>query len=517
MTTAKTWPRRWRTPWGMLVLAVVACGARDELYVDAYAGAGIGNQGGVAGSGGGGGGGGAACDAASDCPAPANECSIAVCASGACGSTNVPQGTALSQQTPGDCKLAQCDGQGHVEQIALDTDLPVVDDPCASAACTDGVPSTPPRCSGATALCCQGTCLAGVAQVAATAGYTCARRTDDTLWCWGANSRGQLGDGTTIDKLLPTQVTALGASVAEVAVGELHSCARKTDDTLWCWGANSEGQLGDGTTLDELLPTQVSALGASVAEVAAGAVHSCARKTDDTLWCWGANWFGMLGDGTSVDEVTPTQVAALGGAVATVSARHYETCASKTDNTLWCWGQNYMGELGIGTAALHATNQVTALGASVAEISVGQYHACARMTGNRLWCWGANWYGEIGDGTMIERDLPVEVAALGSLVAEVSGGFGHTCARTADNRLWCWGANWYGEIGDGTTGDASLPVEVTALGSMVAEISAGGAHTCARKAEGTLWCWGHNSEGQLGDGSTVDQHAPVEVTALGCP
>ena len=372
--------------------------------------------------------------------------------------------------------------------------------------------------SGETPLCCQGTCLAGVAGVSARGLDTCASKTDGTLWCWGNNSDGQLGDGTVMDEHSPIEVTALGASVAAVSVGTFHTCARKTDGTLWCWGRNSYGQLGDGSVTDEHSPIEVTALGASVAAVSAGEVHTCARKTDGTLWCWGENSTGELGDGTTADKHSPVEVTALGASVAEVSAGAGHTCARKTDNTLWCWGLNYSGELGNGTTAdEHSPVQVTALGASAAEVSASFVHTCARKTDGTLWCWGDNVCGQLGDGTNAVKPSPVEVTALGASVAEISTADCRTCARKTDGTLWCWGDNFEGQLGDGTNTSKPSPVEVTALGASVAEATASAGHTCARKTDGTLWCWGDNASGQLGDGTDVGKPSPVEVTALGCP
>ena len=159
---------------------------------------------------------------------------------------------------------------------------------------------------------------------------------------------GAIGDGTTTDQSSPVQVTALGADVVEVEAGGAHVCARKGDGTLWCWGMNDVGQLGDGTTMSRSSPVQVTTLGASVVGVSAGIRHTCARKADGTLLCWGLNGMGQLGDGTSTDRSSPVQVTALGPAVVDVAAGMYFTCAAKGDSTLWCWGESRNGQLGYG-------------------------------------------------------------------------------------------------------------------------------------------------------------------------
>jgi alpha-tubulin suppressor-like RCC1 family protein len=253
-----------------------------------------------------------------------------------------------------------------------------------------------------------------------------------------------------------------------------------------------------------------------VAEVSTGGPVTCARKTDGTVWCWGSNYHGQLGDGTTIDQHTPVQVTSLGTAVAEVSVGA-STCVRKTDGTLWCWGLNNRGQLGDGTTIeRHTPVQVSALGSDVREVTVGSYTGatCARTTDGALWCWGANDRGQLGDGTTIDQHMPAQVTALGSAVAQASASFFHTCARKTDGTLWCWGANDYGQLGDGTTVDQPTPVQVTSLGVAVANVSVGVYDTCARTTDGAAWCWGYNADGQLGDGTTLDRHLPVEVPGL---
>ena len=374
-----------------------------------------------------------------------------------------------------------------------------------------------------------------VVEVAARALETCAIKQDGTLWCWGDNNWGQLGDGTASGQdcsgdsceLLPVQVTSLGTSVVEVAVGDDHTCARKQDGTLWCWGENYYGECGDGTTAGQDCngfkcrhsPVRVTSLGTSVVEVAAGYEHTCARKQDGTLWCWGANGSGQLGDGTKVAKPSPAQVTSAGTSVVEVEAGNEHTCARKQDGTLWCWGYNRYGQLGDGTASnlpSPSPVQVVSCPASTdagqdantadatdddvtsvcvsqfVEVAAGEYHTCAIKQDGTLWCWGNNNYSQLGDGTTTQRLSPVYVTSLGASVVEVAAGGSHTCARKQDDTLWCWGQNDDGQLGDGTMKLAHSPIQVTSLGTTVAEVAAGYMHTCARKQDGTLWCWGNN-------------------------
>ena len=344
-----------------------------------------------------------------------------------------------------------------------------------------------------------------VVQVTAGDNATCALKRDGTLWCWGANRSGQLGNGATTDSSTPTQVAALGSTVAEVAAGSLGYliCARKVDNTLWCWGS---GNFGDGTGWSaHSTPTQVTALGSDVAGIAVGENHYCARKLDGSLWCWGMNIAGELGDGSLIDRSTPVEVTALGHTVSGVSAGEQATCALKTDGTLWCWGWTNGGPTPI---------QVASLGADVVQVSVGDGHTCARKGDGTLWCWGGNGAGQLGDGSTRSRDTPVQVGAATGFL-QVAAGLELTCAVQVGATLSCWGTNESGQLGIGTTSIQAVPVAVASLGTDVAQLAAGDSFFCARKTDGSAWCWGNNLAGQPDDGLTGYRPSPVEVVALG--
>ena len=421
------------------------------------------------------------------------DCASGVCKSGTCQNPTCTDGVKNGTEVDVDCRGSCPAGCAINQACGTNTD-------CQSAHCKNGV------------------CSTCVAEVSAGGNHTCARKVDGTLWCWGRNSFGQLGDGSTLSETLPVQVTTLGSNVVEVSAGNNHTCARKADGTLWCWGWNDLGQVGPSPWSPS--PVQVTALGSSVVEVSAGDSHTCARKADGTLWCWGM--LPLLGVGkTDYGTSPPVEVKVqLGTNVAEIEAGMKHTCARKNDGSLWCWGANDDGELGDGTTNFcQYPGQVSALGANCAGVTVGWNHTCARKTGTlSLWCWGNNLAAELGDGTKVKRSSPVGVVGLSSNVVEVSAGGQHTCARKSDGTLWCWGLNNSGQLGVGTNTQvaSNSPVQLTALGSSVVEVSAGGSHTCARKADGTLWCWGENGTGQLGDGTEVDKHSPVQVP-LTCP
>lgn len=359
--------------------------------------------------------------------------------------------------------------------------------------------------------------------VAAGHGHTCAVRTDGSLWCWGRGIEGNLGNGGTLSSSIPVKVSALGNTVVEVAAGDLHTCARKSDNTLWCWGANESGQLGDGTTTPHRsLPVQVSALGNLVRQIVAGFRFTCARKNDGSLWCWGRNRDIIGGGGGTVNPLTsPVQVTSLGNPIAAVSAGSYidpHLCARRMDGTLWCSGTNRYGEVGTGSFG-RSTGQVTTLGTSAIEVTAGSGVTCARTNDGKAWCWGSE--DCVGTGQVGDQNAPVQVASLGSSVAEISaGGFasitGHACARKLDGTVWCWGrfgVEWT------TAPIVTLPVLASAPGSFAVELTLGGMHRCWRVTGDAIWCAGYNSSGQLGDGSTTGriESAPVVFPVQAVP
>jgi len=342
-----------------------------------------------------------------------------------------------------------------------------------------------------------------VVQVAVGSSYTCARKGDGGVWCWGKNGNGQFGNGSTTNASTPTPVAALGPTAVEVAAGSMQTCARKADGTLWCWGFGNYGD-GSGWT-GHLVPTQITALGSDVAGISLGQSHFCARKTDGSLWCWGWNAAGQLGDGSLIDRSIPVEITALGHAVASVSAGSQVTCALKTDGTLWCWGWRNGGQ---------TPTQMARLGADAVEVSVGGEQACARKADGTLWCWGANTEGQLGDGSTRYQESPVQVAAASGFL-RVAAGFDFTCAIQVGARLSCWGSNQLGQLGAGQSSVQAVPTVVRSLGTDVVQLAAGNGFFCARKSDGSAWCWGDNLAGQPGDGPTDYRPIPVEVTALG--
>ena len=345
-------------------------------------------------------------------------------------------------------------------------------------------------------------------KIAAGYSHSLALRKDGTVWAWGYNGYGQLGDGTTSEKRSPVQVNGL-SGVTAIAAGGSHSLVLKNDGTVWAWGANDYGQLGDGTTTKKITPVQVSGVSGIIA-VACGESHSLALKNDGTVWTWGANWYGQLGDGTSAGKRSAVQVNGLSGITAIVCG-YSHSLALRNDGTVWAWGYNYYGQLGDGTT----TNKTTAVQASglsgVTAIAGGSGYSLALKSDGTVWAWGDNYYGQLGDGTVIKETTAVQVGGVSEVIA-IESGNSHSLAVKNDGTVWAWGANYYGQLGDGTTVVKKTAVQVRGL-SEVTAIAGGAYHSLALK-NGTVWAWGSNFDGQLGYGTIPTKTTAVQTSGL---
>jgi alpha-tubulin suppressor-like RCC1 family protein len=341
---------------------------------------------------------------------------------------------------------------------------------------------------------------------------SCARKRDGTLACWGLNDHGQLGDGTLYPSGQPVTVASV-TGAKQVAVGESTACAIDATSNLRCWGSNDWGQLGTGSLPFQTEPRKVASLKTPAAQLAASFASYCARLTDGTVSCWGQSYYVELGYGRQADTSGPVPISGLGKSVTQIAAGSAGTiCALLSDGGIWCWGM-ISNAAGVSDRQ-PVPSQVAGLPAAV-EVAAGAVHACGRLADGSVWCWGRNDDGELGNGTSsFFEPLPTQVK-LGQPAVEVASSNVHSCARLADGTLWCWGANNFGQLGDGSELTSPTPVQVAALGNDVRQVSPGSAlHTCARLEDGTAWCWGANDSGQLGNGTSVSSPLPVQVAGL---
>ncbi|HRJ40907.1 MAG TPA: hypothetical protein PL105_03460 [Caldilineaceae bacterium] len=362
----------------------------------------------------------------------------------------------------------------------------------------------------------------GVAAIAAGGSHTCALTTGGGVKCWGWNHLGQLGDGTTDNRNTPVDVVGLGSGIAVIAAGGYHTCVLTTGGGIKCWGANYSGQLGDGTTVEappygKSTPVDVVGLGSGITAISAGSTHTCALTTGGGVKCWGSNGvYGTLGDGTTDNRNTPVDVVGLGSGITAIRASFGHTCALTTGGGVKCWGLNYSGQLGDGTYTIrHTPVDVVGLGSGVAAIAPGDDHTCALTTGGSVKCWGNNSYGQLGVATTYQKNTPVDVPALSSGIVAISADNRHTCAQTTGGGTKCWGSNSFGQLGNGTMGNKNSPVDVVGLGSGMAAIAAGVYHTCALTTGGGAKCWGYNLFRQLGDNTDYPEAKSTPVNVVG--
>jgi alpha-tubulin suppressor-like RCC1 family protein len=341
----------------------------------------------------------------------------------------------------------------------------------------------------------------------------------NTLFVWGRNGYGQLGDNTSVAKSNPVQTVTGGINWKQIASGTYHTEAVKVDGTLWCWGYNNQGRLGDNTTTNRSSPVQTVTFGTNWKQVSCGYHNTAGIKTDGTLWNWGYNYNGQLGDNTIVSKSSPVQTVAFGTNWKQVSSGYYNRAAIKTDGTLWCWGKNSYGQLGDNTTTQRSSPvQTVAFGTNWKQVSCGTYssYTTAIKNDGTLWCWGYSGYGQLGDNTGTQRSSPVQTITYGTNWKQVASGGNHTAAIKTDGTLWCWGKNSYGQLGDNTVTQRSSPVQTITYGTNWKQVSCGLNHTAAIKTDGTLWTWGDNATyGQLGDNSTTKRSSPVQTIAYG--
>ena len=350
------------------------------------------------------------------------------------------------------------------------------------------------------------------ARIAAGFGNTCALTSGGGVRCWGANSAGQAGNGTTTESLVPVDVSGLASGVSAIATGGYHTCALLSGGGVKCWGVNLFGQLGNSSTTDSNVPVDVSGLASGVSAISAGFHHTCAISSDGGVTCWGANEFGQLGNGTTANSNVPINAKGLATGVSAIAAGHEHTCALTWGGRVQCWGSNGSGQLGNGTTTTSSVPvDVSRLAGGVSAIAAGSRHTCALTSGRGIRCWGMNGFGQLGNGTTIDSNTPVDVSGLASGVSAIAAGAEHACVLTLGDAVKCWGSNWAGQLGDGSLTDSLVPGDVASLTSGVSAIAVGYRHTCALLSGGGIKCWGEDAGGPLGNGSTTGSRVPVDV------
>ena len=406
--------------------------------------------------------------------------------------------------------------------------------------------------------------LSGVTAIAAGGYHSLALKSDGTVWAWGISTNGQLGTGTS-QEATPAPVVGL-TDVIAIAAGSFASYAIKSDGTVVAWGSNGSGQLGDGSYTDQSSPVAVASL-TDVIAVAAGWDHAAALKSDGTVWCWGDNWSGQLGDWYFGGSGTPIQAWGVVDAVEIATGSNH-TLAKLADGSVWAWGGNFNGQLANGeawTSTLNFDAVPTILASGVVQLTAGGYTSFALRDDGVISGFGNVEYGQMGNGHYQGRPFPVQafdlvdgesgaagrfhaavvlgdgtvgwtgfydtqtlyiggpfsddqryefkILTLADDAVQVASGDHHSVARLADGTVWAWGFNGSGQLGNGTVSTSMTPVQVSGLTDVIA-VSAGGSTSLAVKSDGTLWVWGDNTAGQIADGTTAPSSVPVQVTTV---
>ncbi|MEU7023836.1 Ig-like domain repeat protein [Streptomyces sp. NPDC046203] len=358
-------------------------------------------------------------------------------------------------------------------------------------------------------------CLTGLAAAPASAQSP---PTDIALG-WGWNEVGALGDGTTTDRLTPTPVDLpAGVQLTALSAGHGFSLGLTADGGVYAWGINNYGQLGDGTTTSSLTPVEVDLpAGVHVTALASGSNHTLALTADGRVYAWGWNAYGQLGDGTTTDRATPVPVDLPAGTTITAVAAGDNgefSLAATSDGHVLGWGLNRYGQLGNGTTldSITPTEASLPAGTQVTDLAAGAGHSLALTSTGSVYAWGLNGSGQLGDGTTTDRHTPVQILPAGSGIAALTAGAIHSLLMTTDGRVYAWGDNTFGGLGDGTTTQRNEPVRTQLpAGADAVAIAAGNFHSLALTSDGRIFAWGLNSRGEVGDGTTTDRLTPVAV------
>ena len=349
--------------------------------------------------------------------------------------------------------------------------------------------------------------------------HTGAVATDGSLWVWGNNVYGRLGDGSVFNRSAPAVVLS-GHEWEQVSAGGFFTAAIRADGSLWTWGWNHRGQLGDGTTTSRPSPVQIQPgqqwkqVSASPAGGSANnEAHVVAIRNDGSLWAWGSNLRGQIGDGyegLDHNRTIPVNINIQPGTQwkQAVAGRHH-TIAIRADDSLWTWGLNDSGQLGIGSFVSSPIPVQVLLDTSWKQVAAGQVHSMGIRTDGSLWAWGVNSFGRLGDGTNVTRTIPVNIQP-GTQWKQAVAGRHHTIAIRDDDSLWIWGLNGHGQLGIGSFVSSPIPVQVLP-GTSWKQVAAGEVHSMGIRTDGSLWAWGVNSFGRLGDGTNVTRNSPVPI------
>jgi alpha-tubulin suppressor-like RCC1 family protein len=339
---------------------------------------------------------------------------------------------------------------------------------------------------------------------------------------WGSNLQGRLGDNTTVSKSSPVSVVGGFTDWCQVSAGFAHSLGIRQNGTAWAWGNNLAGRLGDNTIVSKSSPVSVVGGFADWCQASGGGAHSLGLRTNGTIWAWGnncstpdlVNFFpaGQLGDNTVTNRSSPVSVVGGFADWCQVSAGGFHSLGVRTNGTAWFWGYNNCGQLGDNTT-VNKSSPVSVLGGFTdwCQVSGGGGHSLGVRTNGTAWAWGSNGPGQLGDNTTVAKSSPVSVVGGFTDWCQVSAGFHHSLGVRTNGTLWSWGCNSTGNLGDNSANNRSSPVSVVGGFTDWCQVSAGTTHSLGVRTNGTAWAWGSNTAGRLGDDTIANKSSPVSV------
>jgi alpha-tubulin suppressor-like RCC1 family protein len=329
------------------------------------------------------------------------------------------------------------------------------------------------------------------------------------LWGCGDNGSGRIGDNSAVNKSIPVTVSGGGTNWKQVSSGGSHTGAIKSDGTLWTWGYNSTGQLGNNSASARSSPGTVSGGGTTWSKISCGSSTTIAIKTDGTLWNWGRDGYGELGDNSVVNKSSPVTVAGGGTTWQQCAGGANFTAAIKLDGTLWTWGRNNYGQLGNNSASDRSSpGTVSGGGTTWKYVSICFGVSTAIKTDGTLWSWGSGQSGFLGNNSTIAKSSPVTTSGGGTNWKQVACGYTMVAAIKTDGTLWTWGSGMYGSLGNNSTVNRSSPGTTSGGGTTWKQSTSGNTWGSAIKTDGTLWTWGYNLDGRLATNTTVSRSSP---------
>jgi alpha-tubulin suppressor-like RCC1 family protein len=346
------------------------------------------------------------------------------------------------------------------------------------------------------------------------------------LWLWGAGYDGRLGTNNLLSVSSPVQTISGGTNWKRASIGLSHGAGIKTDGTLWIWGNAFNGRLGTNNLLSRSSPVQTISGGTNWRSINASFEHTAAIKTDGTLWLWGGGNYGKIGNNSTINRSSPVQTISGGTNWKSVSLAAAHTAAIKTDGTLWLWGYNGNGRLGTSDFVSRSSPvQTISGGTDWKGVSIGLIHSAAIKTDGTLWTWGSNSDGQLGLNAAFGLDIPspTRIEQIGEPPfdvpsndwKQVSSGAFHSAAIKTNGTLWLWGDGRDGRLGDNDNKDANLPKQTVSGGNNWRTVELGGDHSMAIKTDGTLWAWGFNGNGRLGDNTSISKSSPIQTISGG--